>query len=224
MMKIEYIYHSGFTVDTKNHFLVFDYYKGKIELKDKPTYVFCSHNHLDHFNPEIFNWSKDKDDILFILSSDIENVPNVKANFIDPYEELKINNLHIKTFGSTDRGVSYLITVDGNSIFFAGDLNWWHWKNDTEEEKRQEERAFKTEISKIKGNKIDLAFFPVDPRLEEYYYLGGQYFINEIHPKVFIPMHFGDKFEITKEFINKAKDSSTSIVEINTTNQIIPLF
>ena len=220
-MKIEYIYHSGFTVETENHFLVFDYYKGDIKLKDKSTYVFCTHDHSDHFNPEIFNWARDKNDILYILSSDIKDVPDVKANFIDPYEELKINDIHIKTFGSTDKGVSFLIKVDGNSIFFSGDLNWWHWKNDTYEEKNQEEKDFKNEIEKIKGNDIDLAFFPVDPRLEEYYYLGGEHFIKEIQPKMFVPIHFGDKFEITKEFVHKMKDSSTDIVEITMKNQII---
>ena len=29
--KIYYIYHSGFAIKTKNHFLVFDYYKEPIE-------------------------------------------------------------------------------------------------------------------------------------------------------------------------------------------------
>jgi L-ascorbate metabolism protein UlaG (beta-lactamase superfamily) len=48
-MKIEYIFHSGFTVETDNYFLVFDYYKGKINLReDKRTVVFSSHNHGDH--------------------------------------------------------------------------------------------------------------------------------------------------------------------------------
>ena len=222
-MKIEYIYHSGFSLETENYFLVFDYYRGDIELKDKPTYVFCTHDHPDHFNPEIFNWAKGKSNILYILSSDIENTPPVKATFIDPYEEFIINDLHIKTFGSTDKGVSFLIQVDKKNIFFAGDLNWWHWKDNTDAEKYQEEKDFKAEINKIKGNNIDLAFFPVDPRLEEYYYLGGDYFINEIQPKVFIPIHFGDNYEITKKFINKMKDSSTYIVEITSENQIIGL-
>ena len=222
-MKIEYIYHSGFSLETENYFLVFDYYRGEIELKDKPTYVFCTHDHPDHFNPEIFNWAKGKSNILYILSSDIENTPPVKATFIDPYEEFIINDLHIKTFGSTDKGVSFLIQVDKKNIFFAGDLNWWHWKDNTDAEKYQEEKDFKAEINKIKGNNIDLAFFPVDPRLEEYYYLGGDYFINEIQPKVFIPIHFGDNYEITKKFINKMKDASTYIVEITSENQIIDL-
>ncbi len=31
-VKVEYIFHSGFTVETKDHFLVFDYYKG-VRLK-----------------------------------------------------------------------------------------------------------------------------------------------------------------------------------------------
>lgn len=220
MMKIEYIYHSGFTVETENFFLVFDYYKGDIQLKDKPTYVFCSHSHEDHFNPEIFNWAKTKDDIGYILSSDIEDIPLIQAVIMSPDQEYDLGNISVKTFGSTDRGVSFLVHVDDKDIFFAGDLNWWHWNNDTDEEKRNEEAAFKGEINNIKGINIDLGFFPVDPRLEENYYLGGEYFIQALKPKVFVPMHFGDNYEVIKKFIHKMDDSSTNIVEISSRNQV----
>lgn len=38
-MKVEYIHHSGCTVETEDYFLVFDYYKGDINLKTKiPLY------------------------------------------------------------------------------------------------------------------------------------------------------------------------------------------
>ena len=56
-MKITYIGHSGFLVETKDCYYLFDYYKGDLPtLKpDKPMVVFCSHFHHDHFNPEIFD-------------------------------------------------------------------------------------------------------------------------------------------------------------------------
>ena len=28
---------------------------------------------------------------------------------------------------SPDEGVAWMVTVNGQSIFHAGDLNWWHW-------------------------------------------------------------------------------------------------
>lgn len=215
-VKIEYIFNSGFTVETKNNFLIFDYYKGDITLSDKKTTVFVSHGHADHYNPEIFNF---KGDIDYVVSDDLKLDQNV--NYVKPGSEIKLNDMEIKVFGSTDLGVSFLISVDNLNIFHAGDLNWWYWENDSEQEKSDMEKQFKDEIAKIKGNNIDLAFFPVDPRLGEAFGKGGEYLISEISPKNFIPMHFGDNYEATTNFIHKIKGSSCNISDIQKKNQVI---
>lgn len=222
-VKIEHIVHSCFTVETKNHFLVFDYYAGDIALsKTKKNYVFVTHGHGDHYTPNIFNWENNA--ITYILSSDIsENIEDKKIYTMNPDELLNIDDLEVKTFGSTDLGLSFLINVDEISLFHSGDLNWWHWNNDTPDEKKEMEIAFKSEIAKIKGEEIDIAFFPVDPRLEENFHVGGEYFIQEIKPKYFFPMHFGDKFQTSKHFIHKITNSPSKIVEITHTNQIFQL-
>ena len=56
IMKITYINHSGFLVETKDCYYIFDYYKGELPFLDKKkeVIVFCSHFHEDHFNPKIF--------------------------------------------------------------------------------------------------------------------------------------------------------------------------
>jgi|LSQX01.2.fsa_nt_gb L-ascorbate metabolism protein UlaG (beta-lactamase superfamily) len=222
-VEVEHIVHSCFTVETEKHFLVFDYYKGDIQLSGtKKNYIFVTHGHGDHFTPEIFNWKEDN--IKYILSSDINDYPENKDVYImNPGEILELDDLNIKSFGSTDLGLSFLVNIDYISIFHAGDLNWWYWDNDTDEEKNEMEAAFKGEIAKIKGEEIDIAFFPVDPRLEENFYLGGKYFINEIQPKNFFPMHFGDKFQTSNYFIHKMSGTRTNIVELSHENQIIEL-
>lgn len=220
-MKIEYIDHSGFTVETDNYFLVFDYYKGNIDMKSKKTIIFSGHSHPDHYNPEIFNWSETNPNIFYVLSSDINVKDKPNIYFMEPYKTIKIYDVNIKSFGSTDIGLSFLIEVDGYSIFFAGDLNWWYWKDDTDEEKESMERDFKEEIEKIKGNNIDVAFFPVDPRLREYYHLGGEYFIKELKPKIFIPMHFWNKYSTTSKFAQYIDEPDTEVIEIHKKNQII---
>lgn len=55
-MKITYLGHSGFLVETKEHDLLFDYYTGKLPafLPEKKLTVFVSHSHQDHYNKEIF--------------------------------------------------------------------------------------------------------------------------------------------------------------------------
>lgn len=219
-MKVEYIFHSGFTVETENYYLVFDYYKGDIDIKNKKMIVFSTHDHADHFNPRIFNWIDKNPNITYVLSSDIGIEPSSHIYSMKPYESLSLDNIDIKSYGSTDLGLSFLINLDGRSIFFSGDLNWWYWEEDSESEKLDMERAFKDEIEKLKGIQIDLAFFPVDPRLEENYYLGGEYFINQLQPKVFFPMHFGDNYDITSKFIHKVSTDTSKIVEISHKNEI----
>lgn len=217
-VKVEYIFNSGFTVETKNHFLIFDYYKGDINFSNKKTTVFVTHGHADHYNPQIFNF---KGDIDYVISDDLKVEQNV--NYVKPGSEIKLNDIDIKVFGSTDLGVSILVCVDNLNIFHAGDLNWWYWENDSDEEKSDMEKQFKAEIDKIKDNDIDLAFFPVDPRLGEAFSKGGEYFIDEVSPKYFVPMHFGDNYDATTSFIHKIKKSSCIINEITKRNQVINL-
>ncbi|HZH93368.1 MAG TPA: hypothetical protein VFD79_04635, partial [Tissierellaceae bacterium] len=98
-----------------------------------------------------------------------------------------------------------------------------HWEEDSQEEKDIMERDFKSEIERIRGREIDIAFFPVDPRLGKHYYLGGKYFIDNIKPKHFFPLHFGDNFEIIHEFINIPMENNTHIHEISKRNHIVDL-
>lgn len=223
---VEYIHHSCFTVEIGEKFLVFDYYKGDIDLKNKDIYVFASHNHEDHFNPKILDWKKDYKRINYILSKDIEVDNEENVVLMAAYKELIMDGMKIKSFGSTDQGVSFLVSIDGVNIFHAGDLNWWYWDDDAEKEKIDMENSFKIKIKRIKesGIDIDLAFFPVDPRLKDYYHLGGKYFIDEIKPKYLFPIHFWNKYEVIQEFINKVDAPHTQIVNINHNNQIFKLY
>lgn len=216
---VEYIFHSGFSIDTKDYFFVFDYFKGDIKLPDKPVIVFVSHGHPDHFDEEIFKWAIFHKDITYILSDDITVNPSDSIRLMSPYEQINYPNLKIKTFASTDLGVSFLIETQELNIFFAGDLNWWHWKGDPDEENIQMEKDFKYEIGKLTSENIDIAFFPVDPRQDEDYYLGGEYFIEKMKPQFFFPMHFGDNYEVIDKFIDKMKNSDTQIIKISHRNE-----
>lgn len=223
-VEVEYIFHSGFAVETENHFLVFDYFKGDLEIPYKATYVFVTHGHEDHFNPEILDF---KGDIKYIFSDDfrdeVKEGTGKNITFMKPYKEKEIDGIQVKTFSSTDLGLSLLVNVDGIDIFFAGDLNWWEWKDDSNREKELMEHLFKKKISRVEGENVDIAFFPVDPRLEENYSLGGEYFIEQLKPKYLFPMHFGDNYSKNENFIHKTEDLGTKVVNIKHNNQVFKI-
>jgi L-ascorbate metabolism protein UlaG (beta-lactamase superfamily) len=224
--KITYLFHSGFTVETANHFLVFDYYHpsprpnaGTLTpdfLKTKPTpCVLASHNHHDHFDRAILKWAN-LETLTYVLSNDIHlSRPPARSYSLAPYQELTLPGLTIKTFGSTDQGVSFLITMDGLTLFHAGDLNCWRWKEDSPAEQQRAVAAFQAEVAKIAGNAIDIAFFPVDRRLETYFAAGALYFAARLQPKLLIPMHFGADYEVTRAFAALARGNPWRTVSIS---------
>ncbi len=216
-IKVEYIYNSGFTLETDKDFLVFDYYKGNLDIPDKNTTFFVTHGHDDHFNPEIFNY---KDIANYVISDDVENIQESdNIRLVHPDEEINFNGMEIKILGSTDEGSSFLVKLDGLTIFHAGDLNWWAWEDSGEEKELQREKDYKFEVDKLIGTPIDIAFVPVDPRLEKNFHLAGEYFINTLKPDYFFPMHFGDNYEYNKRFIEKMKNSDTKIFNLKYGNE-----
>ena len=50
-MKVTYLNHSGVLVEFKDHYCIFDYFRGELPLLDKKkeVIVFCSHSHNDHY-------------------------------------------------------------------------------------------------------------------------------------------------------------------------------
>ena len=222
-MRVEYIDHSGFTVETDHYLFVFDYYRGEVTLRDKPIMVFVSHHHADHFNPTVFDWEKDHPQIHYVLGHDIQLEKKKNRSFMAPGDRLVIDDIKIKSFGSTDEGVSFLVEAEGKHIFHAGDLNWWHWSCDSQEDQQEAEQYFKEEISKIDQVPIDLAFFPVDPRLGDHYGWGGLNFIEHLKPDFFFPCHFGEDYEITRRFASSVQDGKTRVMEIEKKNQVFDI-
>lgn len=176
-LEITYLYHSGFAVKTDQHILVFDYYQDPSNSfpalleEGKTISIFSSHAHADHFNREIGKWNRAVS--AYFLSDDIKaagGLPAVDSNkifYMPPYATQEVGAVKVTTYGSTDAGVSFLVEVDSWRIFHAGDLNWWHWKGDTLANQKLAKKEFQREIARLANVKLDVAFFPVDSRLEE---------------------------------------------------------
>ena len=236
--EVYHLFHSGTAVRVKDKLFIFDYFKDEPQRERavasslekgvvreesfkniNEAYVFVSHSHHDHYNQVIFEWEKYCDQINYILAAEVELKSDLKNKdnlyLMEKDEELKLGNVEISSYGSTDEGVSFLVELEDLSIFHAGDLNWWKWKKFSAKVQKREEREYKREVDKLTGKQLDIAFVPVDPRLEEHFYLAGDYFITEIRPSLFVPIHFGDNYDVTKFFRDRFNSNQTRVAEIN---------
>ncbi len=218
-MTLTYIYHSGFLLRTPQCSVIFDFWKDPETAvprflddidADKPVYVLISHHHKDHYNPEVFQWVKRFKKLKYILSKDTcraarhfitpgslykgsLRVDPDKVVSISPEETWHDDIIHIDAFGSTDIGCSYLVTLGDKRIFHAGDLNAWIWKDESSQGEVDEAlAAFDKILASIasKTSEIDIAMFPVDPRLGTDFYEGAKIFVHKFKVNHFFPMHF----------------------------------
>ena len=183
---------------------MFDYIGGNIDKaikSDKKIYVMVSHIHDDHFSKIIFDIATKHDNVTYILSYDV--VKKIKKNAIlskmteqlniirvQAHEKYKTDDIVVETLKSTDEGVAFIVSEKDGTIYHAGDLNWWHWEGEPKSWNRNMEVNFKREIDSMRGRKIDIAFIPLDPRQEDAYYLGMNYFIKNVGANEIYPMHF----------------------------------
>ena len=98
-MKITYLNHSGFLLEWSKCYWLFDYYKGEIPVLDaeKDIFVFCSHSHHDHFNPEIFQLLKDYPKVTYVFADEMKEacdkleVPEI--HFLQDHTSINFNEL-----------------------------------------------------------------------------------------------------------------------------------
>ena len=134
--------------------------------------MLASHSHYDHFNREVLSWSARRPDIVYVFSRDIqlsagETRPRT-IHWMEKGDVVQDDFLEIRAFGSTDIGVSFLVKVEGKTVFHAGDLNNWHWMDESPEaEWKHDEAFFLRELEDIATytDRMDVVLFPVDPRL-----------------------------------------------------------
>lgn len=208
-MKVYYIAHSGFLVETSQCCYLFDYWTGPLPALDpnKPVVVLASHFHPDHYNPEVFSLLSQVGvkHILAVLARDIS-----PKKYPDGVEVLKAGPHRtydlpwggtLDTLQSTDSGVAFLLTTDEGVIYHAGDLNDWTWEGEPEEDNRQMRGSYRHEIGLLAGRHIDLAFVPLDPRLEEHYADGMTWFLDHTDVSRVLPMHYWNEPEVIDRFL-----------------------
>lgn len=221
---VTHYYHSGFSVSHEDTLLVFDYWRGEegeltaeLQLSEaelltyKQVFVFISHEHVDHMDPIVFTW-RNLGHVQYIVSSDMP--VGTRGKRMAPGDELQLSeSLQVKAFDSTDLGVSFLADFDGVRFFHAGDLNFWHWRDEsTKQEVEEAEDEYRKALEKIRGETVDVAFFPVDPRQGSMFEAGADSFILSIKPRLLIPMHYFHRADVAMEYARTACNRSTEVL------------
>ena len=221
---ITHYYHSGFSVAGERTLVVFDYWRGeKAELPpDKQltveklkafenVFVFISHEHIDHLDPVVFTWG-DAGNVSYIVSSDMP--VGTRGKRMAPGDTLKLSDeLTVTAFDSTDLGVSFLADFCGIRIFHAGDLNFWHWREEsTMQEIEEADAEFRKAVLPLSKEQIDVAFFPVDPRQGAMFEAGANYFILSVKPRILIPMHYFHRADTAVDYARTASCRTTEVI------------
>lgn len=240
-MKVTYIGHSGFLVETGIANLLFDYYVGELPKMDEtlPLLVFVSHVHHDHYNPAIFALAKQFQDVQYFISDDVEIADEVKEKYeltrtfikdhivsipagirrIIPLnlQDGSSNHITMETIKSTDQGLAFLLKVCGKRIFHAGDLNCWVWETDTTKQVNHMKTKYKRVIETLNGREIYLAMAPLDPRQGKHYKLSMDYLLNAAPVTYAVPMHLWEQYEYIDRYMEerKTKDLPTQILKFS---------
>lgn len=196
-LHVTFLAHSGFAVETATKVLVFDYFKdpaGVVKAyaaRNKKVWFFVTHWHEDHFNPAIADFAGPQTQYILNDGVHLQGVPAPQCHVMHVYDSLTLEDVQITQYGSTDEGGSFWVETDGCAIFHAGDLNWWHWLGDTDENNAEAKANIDREMKHLAGKTADLAFFPVDARLEGAREWGVMRFLQDVTVRrCLVPMHY----------------------------------
>ena len=217
-MKVTYLNHSGILVELNDRYCIFDYYRGELPLLDrnKEVIVFCSHVHEDHYNPLIFELLDERriryQAVLANDISDEKRLSKIKRSFVEPNQSYQLDGgLQFETLLSNDSGVAFIVSSDEGIIYHSGDLNDWYWEGEPEEDNLELRTIYHSEIGKIRGRHFDLAFVPLDPRLEMHYADGLLYFLENVDCDAIYPIHYWGDPSVIQRFITEYPEYQSRI-------------
>ncbi|HJJ04467.1 MAG TPA: MBL fold metallo-hydrolase [Clostridiaceae bacterium] len=180
---IECLGHSTIKMNKSNKIIYIDPYNIKNGLNDA-DYIFITHNHYDHFSEVDIKKVKNNETIIIITEDLYTNTLKLGFNgmniiTVKPNENYQVDGIKFSTISAYNTNktfhpkenewVGYIIELENSKYYIAGDTDI------TDENKKV---------------KCDVAFVPV----------GGTYtmdfkeaahLINEIKPKIAVPIHYG---------------------------------
>jgi len=201
-----YLYHSGWAVKTKGHLLIFDYTEppgrsgrrsldaGSVEpaeLDGQNVTVFVTHVHSDHYDPRILEWRTAVKGVRYVWGWKGEGSPEDvrfgRQRRTVTEDGLEILNIYHE--GDSTPESSFLVRVDGLTIFHAGDHGHGRGVRDP---------VFEDNIAYLAGKApaLDLMFTPT--------FGGEDEAILALKPRAVFPMHDGGRERQYALFARKA--------------------
>ena len=183
-MKITHIKHSGFIVELEHTVLIFD--------------CFVTHSHGDHYGPCIWRLREQYKNVHYLLDRNVRvpgaglkthaKLPRANVTKVRPHKHYEVGSIRVYTLLSTDQGVAFIVEAENQSVYHAGDLNVWYWEEDSDKENKWQVSMYQKEISRLAEHDFDVAFVPVDPRLEDHGADAAAYFLKTVKCSRLIPM------------------------------------
>lgn len=185
IMNIEWLGHAGFMIETQGQIIYLDPHEG--EYDQLADLIVITHSHSDHCNPAKIH-SIRTDNTIIVAPQDCAMKIGEEVISLEPGEKRVINGVQIYAveaynvkrfrapgipFHPRGLGVGYILTVDGKTIYHAGDTD------------------FIEEMKMLKSENITLALLPS----------GGTYTMDNVdaiaaactvNPQKVFPMHRWD--------------------------------
>ncbi|UCH05418.1 MAG: MBL fold metallo-hydrolase [Candidatus Thorarchaeota archaeon] len=142
-VSIRWLGHSGFQIKAAEHVIYLDLYRSKKliervpDVSDPATIVLVSHSHNDHCYPDAINEVR-TDSTTVVAPANCAEKLGSNITSLEPGEETTIQGVDIKAvqaynvkrfrspgnpYHPKGYGVGYLLKVEGNTIYFAGDTD-----------------------------------------------------------------------------------------------------
>ena len=203
---IEVLYHSSIKIN-KGKVIYIDPFKIDKNYNDA-DYIFITHDHFDHYSEEDIDKVRKQNTYIIIPEKMKEKLLGKGFNEehiikVIPNKEYYLENLKFDTipaynvnkkFHPKENGwVGYIIHIDGISYYISGDT-------DITEENRKV--------------KCDVAFVPVGGTYTMTY-KEAQDLINEIKPKIAVPIHYGSIVgtdEDAKKFVDGLESNIEGVI------------
>lgn len=207
-MRITHIYHSGMLVELDKTVLIFDWYRGELPAFDHGKLVICfvSHSHRDHYGSCIWELAESCPDIRYVLEHALRAQRylhgSLDIRIVTHGDDLELGGVCIRTIESNDAGVAYLVEAEGRAIYHSGDLNVWWWDRALKANESSD-AFFRREVARLGVHDVDVAFLPLDPRLEDPA-RGVTAFMEEVGAKLVVPMHYGDDKDKAAAYLDAA--------------------